>query len=240
MKRIYSTAILKEGSTYELEEKYYIHLIRVIRLKVGDQILLYNEINGEWLSKISSISHKKVTAVTIKQNKLPNYDLPIDLLFSPIKNLNSESIIRQATEMGVRKLFPTLFNRTVVKKVNKEKFETYAVGASQQCGRFSIPPIGNFLKISDQKSLLSEKIVLFFDEKLTGKNTHQVAKEVLSKNDKPDLLVVIGPEGGFTDDERQLIKQNSKSFFDIQLGPRILKADTAVVAALSLVFSFFS
>ena len=124
--------------------------------------------------------------------------------------------------------------------MNKEKFEAYAIGASQQCGRFSIPPIGNFLKISDQKSLLSEKIVLFFDENLTGKTTHEAAREVLSKSDKPDLLVVIGPEGGFTDDERQLIKQNSKSFFDIQLGPRILKADTAVVAALSLVFSFFS
>jgi len=62
----------------------------------------------------------------------------------------------------------------------------------------------------------------------------------LSKSVKPDLLVVIGPEGGFTDNERQLIKQNSKTFFDIQLGPRILKADTAVVASLSLVFSFFS
>ena len=240
MKRIYCSAILQEGSTYQLEEKYYIHLIRVIRLKVGDQIILYNETNGEWLSNISDINHKKVEATTIKQFKLPNSELPIDLLFSPIKNQNSESIIRQATEMGVRKLFPTLFTRTVIKKVNKEKFEAYAIGASQQCGRFSIPQIGNFLKISDQKSLLSEKIVLFFDENLTGKNTHEVAREILSKSDKPDLLVVIGPEGGFTDDERQLIKQNSKSFFDIQLGPRILKADTAVVAALSLVFSFFS
>ena len=240
MKRIYCSAILQESSTYQLEEKYYIHLIRVIRLKVGDQIILYNEMNGEWLSSISDINHKRVTATTIKQFKLPQSESPIDLLFSPIKNLNSESIIRQATEMGVRKLFPTLFTRTVVKKVNKEKFEAYAIGASQQCGRFSIPHIGSFLKISDQKSLLSKKIVLFFDENLTGKNTHEVAREVLSKSDKLDLLVVIGPEGGFTDDERQLIKQYSKTFFDIQLGPRILKADTAVVAALSLVFSFFS
>lgn len=240
MKRIYCSAILQEGSTYQLEEKYYIHLIRVIRLKVGDQIILYNETNGEWLSNISDINHKKVEATTIKQFNLPNSELPIDLLFSPIKSQNSESIIRQATEMGVQKLFPTLFTRTVVKKVNKEKFEAYAIGASQQCGRFSIPHIGNFIKISDQKSLLSEKIVLFFDENLTGKTTREVAREVLSKGDKPDLLVVIGPEGGFTDDERQLIKQYSKTFFDIQLGPRILKADTAVVAALSLVFSFFS
>ena len=240
MKRIYCSAILKEGSTYQLEEKYYIHLIRVIRLKMGDQILLYNEINGEWLSSISDINNKKVIATTIKQFKLPMPDLPIDLLFSPIKNLNSESIVRQATEMGVQKLYPTLFTRTVMKKVNREKFEAYAIGASQQCGRFSIPHIGDLLKISDQKSLLSKKIVLFFDENLTGKSTLGAAKEILSKNNYPDLLVIIGPEGGFTDDERQLIKQNSKTFFDIHLGPRILKADTAVVAALSLVFSFFS
>ena len=240
MKRIYCSAILKEGSTYQLEEKYYIHLIRVIRLKMGDQIVLYNEINGEWLSTISDINKKKVTATTIKQFKSPMPDLPIDLLFSPIKNLNSESIVRQATEMGVQKLYPTLFTRTVMKKVNREKFEAYAIGASQQCGRFSIPYIGNLLKISDQKSLLSEKIVLFFDENLTGKSTLDVAKELLGKNNYQDLLVIIGPEGGFTDDERKFIKQNSKTFFDIHLGPRILKADTAVVAALSLVFSFFS
>ena len=240
MKRIYCSAILKESNTYQLEEKYYIHLIRVMRLKVGDPILLYNEMYGEWLSNISTISHKKVTATAIKQIKLPYSDLPIDLLFSPIKNLNSESIVRQATEMGVQKLYPTLFDRTVVKKINREKFEAYAIGASQQCGRFSIPRIGNFLKLKDQKELLSKKIVLFFDENLTGKSTHEVIKEIFIKNDKPDLLVVIGPEGGFTDDERQFIRQNSKTFFNMQLGPRILKADTAVVAALSLVFSFFS
>ena len=107
MKRVYCTSILKQGSTYELEKKYYIHLVKVMRLKVGDQVSLFNNTSGEWKSEIVDIKNNFLIAKTISQVSPPQSETSIDLMFSPIKYQNSESVIRQSTEMGIRSIFPT-------------------------------------------------------------------------------------------------------------------------------------
>ena len=94
MKRVYCTSILKQGSTYELEKKYYIHLVRVMRLKVGDQVSLFNNTSGEWKSEIVDIKNNFLIAKTICQVSPPQAETSIDLMFSPIKYQNSESVIR--------------------------------------------------------------------------------------------------------------------------------------------------
>jgi 16S rRNA (uracil1498-N3)-methyltransferase len=236
MKRIYNKSNLVKGNTYHLEEKYYIHLIKVMRLNIGEQINLFNEKNGEWHAKIIDIKKNTLIAEVLDQTLPPKNLSNISLLFSPIKHLNSESVVRQSTEIGIKNLFPTKFQRTVVSKINLSKYEAYSVGAAQQSGRLSLPTIFQIEKLTNQKKLLQSSNVLMFDENLKGISIDEVPKENFTDN----ILVIIGPEGGFENEEREFIKANSKNFFNIKLGSQILKADTAVIAALSLTFHFFS
>ena len=119
MKRIYNKSNLVKGNTYHLEEKYYIHLIKVMRLNIGEHISLFNEENGEWLAKIIEVKKNSLIAEVLEQTLPPKFTPNINLLFSPIKHLNSESIIRQSTEMGIKNLYPTKFQRTVKGGKNK-------------------------------------------------------------------------------------------------------------------------
>ena len=137
--------------------------------------------------------------------------------------------------MGVRCLFPTSFNRTINTKINLDKFNRYAVGAAQQSGRLSIPNIDKLIDLKDRSNIMSGKTVLMFDENLKGIHLSEAKIKPNS-----EILVVIGPEGGFDEEERAFISNNSKNFFNVSLGPNILKADTAVIAALSLTFHYFS
>ena len=235
MKRIYNKSNLVKGNTYHLEEKYYIHLIKVMRLNIGEQINLFNEKNGEWHAKIIDIKKNTLIAEVLDQTLPPKNLSNISLLFSPIKYLNSESVVRQSTEIGIKNLFPTKFQRTVVSKINLLKYEAYSVGAAQQSGRLSLPTIFQIEKLTNQKKLLQSSNVLMFDENLKGISIDEVPKE----NFTDSILVIVGPEGGFVNEEREFIKANSKNFFNIKLGSQILKADTAVIAALSLTFHFF-
>ena len=238
MKRVYCNSILDEGSTYQLEEKYYIHLIRVMRLNIGSEIALFNPNSGEWKAVIKKINKQNIIAEVSEKISSSFVEPNISLLFSPIKNLNSEAIIRQSTELGVRNIYPTFFQRTVIKKINLSKFSSYSIGAAQQCGRMSIPTLDNYQKLDQRVDLLSKCHVLMFDENLQGDPIQKINSSI--PDNKTEIIVIIGPEGGFEEKERQMISKNSKTFQNISLGPRILKADTAVIAALSLTFHYFS
>jgi 16S rRNA (uracil1498-N3)-methyltransferase len=238
MKRVYCNSILDEGSTYQLEEKYYIHLIRVMRLNIGSEIALFNPNSGEWKAVIKKINKQNIIAEVSEKISSSFVEPNISLLFSPIKNLNSEAIIRQSTELGVRNIYPTFFQRTVIKKINLSKFSSYSIGAAQQCGRMSIPTLDNYQKLDQRIDLLSKCHVLMFDENLQGDSIQKINSSI--PDNKTEIIVIIGPEGGFEEKERQMISKNSKTFQNISLGPRILKADTAVIAALSLTFHYFS
>lgn len=235
MKRIYINNKLEENLIYILDQDQSIHLSKVIRLKLKDNLLIFNNSDGEWLAEIKNIDKKAISVRCL--NKISNTKtIPnIDLFFSPIKYQNSETIIRQSTEIGIRDLFPTLFQRTIISRVNKKKFDSYALSAVQQSGRTQRPNIHELKEIYNQKQNLFKKNIIMFDENLRGQ---QISNIKIDKS--KDICVVVGPEGGFTDKERILIASLSANFYNIKLGPRILKADTAVVSALSLVFHYFS
>lgn len=234
MKRIYLNNKLEEDLIHLLDFEQFIHLSKVIRLKPRDEIVLFNNLDGEWLSVIEKVEKKQIEVRSISRLAGPKYIPNIDLIFSPIKYQNSETIIRQATEIGIRKFYPTIFNRTVVGKVNMKKFASYALNASQQSGRTQIPEINKILKIEQQKVILENKNVLMFDENLDGNTLDKI-----NIDSNKDIIVIVGPEGGFSEKERTLIQTYSNNFHNSQLGSRILKSDTAVVSALSLVFHYF-
>ncbi|MDC1316121.1 16S rRNA (uracil(1498)-N(3))-methyltransferase [Alphaproteobacteria bacterium] len=225
---------LEGNLMHQLDYVQFIHLYRVVRLKKGDEIILFNNCDGEWLSVIEQINKKTIIVRCAQIISKPKTIPFIDLIFSPIKYQNSETIIRQGTEIGVRKFYPTVFNRTVVSKINMNKFNTYALGAAQQSGRTHIPEIESLKKLNLQKNLLKNKIILMFDENLEGQNI----QEINVKNNS-QISVIIGPEGGFSDKERTIISSFSNNFYNLKIGQRILKADTAVICALSLVFHYF-
>jgi|TARA_B110000967_G_scaffold207703_1_gene257761 16S rRNA (uracil1498-N3)-methyltransferase len=234
MKRIYINNKLEKNLIHQLDYEQFIHLSKVVRLKAKDELLLFNNLDGEWLAVIEKIGKKQIEVKCVSKFSEPKSVPNIDLLFSPIKYQNSETIIRQGTEIGIRKFYPTVFSRTVADKINMKKFNTYALSASQQSGRTQIPEINEISKIEYQKDILNNKNILMFDENLEGKELGKI-----SINLNQDILIIIGPEGGFSDKERMFISSFSKSFHNLKIGSRILKADTAVVSALSLVFHYF-
>ena len=234
MKRIYLNNKLEEGLIHLLDFENFIHLSKVIRLKVKDEIVLFNNHDGEWLAVIEKVAKKSIEVRSLMKLANPKSIPSIDLLFSPIKYQNSETIIRQATEIGIRKFYPTIFNRTVIDKVNMVKFSSYALSASQQSGRTQIPEINELLKIEKQKEILKNKNILMFDENLEGNSLDKIKIDPNS-----DIIVIVGPEGGFSEKDRSLIQTFSNNSHNLHLGQRILKADTAIVSALSLVFHYF-
>jgi len=163
-------------------------------------------VNG-WQKLLKSKKNSLIAEV-LEQTLPPKFTPNINLLFSPIKHLNSESIIRQSTEMGIKNLYPTKFQRTVVSKINLLKFEAYGVGATQQSGRLSLPSIFQMEKLSHQKELLKKSNVLMFDENLKGIHINEVPKENFNEN----ILVIIGPEGGFKKRRESLWKLTQKTF----------------------------
>lgn len=234
MKRIYINNKLEKNLIHQLDFNQFIHLTKVIRLKPKDELLLFNNLDGEWLSIIEKIEKKHIFIKCISKLSEPKSVPNIDLLFSPIKYQNSETIIRQGTEIGVRKFYPTIFSRTVTNKVNMKKFNSYALSATQQSGRTQIPEVNKIFKIEHQTTVLENINILMFDENLEGNDLGKI-----SIDSNQDILIVIGPEGGFSDNERIFISSFSKNFHNLKIGPRVLKADTAIVSALSLVFHYF-
>ena len=217
-----------------LDFEQFIHLSKVMRLKPKDEIVLFNNFDGEWLAVIEKVAKKSIEVRSLVKLTNPKSIPNIDLLFSPIKYQNSETIIRQATEIGIRKFYPTIFDRTVVDKVNMIKFSSYALSASQQSGRTQIPEIYKILKIDQQKKILKNKNILMFDENLEGNSLDKIKID-----NNSNIIVIVGPEGGFSEKDRSLIQTSCNNFHNLHLGQRILKSDTAIVSALSLVFHYF-
>ena len=210
MKRIYLNNKLEEDLIHLLDFEKFIHLSKVIRLKANDEIVLFNNRDGEWLAIIEKVTKKSIEVRSLMKLANPKSIPNIDLLFSPIKYQNSETIIRQATEIGIRKFYPTIFNRTVVDKVNMVKFSSYALSASQQSGRTQIPEINKLLKIDQQKEFLKNKNILMFDENLEGNSLDKIKIDPNS-----DIIVIVGPEGGFSAKDRSLIQNFSNNFHNL-------------------------
>jgi 16S rRNA (uracil1498-N3)-methyltransferase len=213
------------------------YLAKVMRQKIGDKVFVFNGIDGEFLAAISALEKKFLTLEIIEKisdlKKAPN----ITLAFALIKNVRIDFIAAKATELGVSSFQPLLTKHTIVDKINSERFKANIKEACEQCERNDFPQ--NFAlkkldKFLDEKES-TEKIFILCDE--SGKASK--ASEVLSKIaiDGKEIVILIGPEGGFSATEFQKMR-SLKNLHAISLGPRILRADTAMISALTLVQEF--
>ncbi len=229
--------ILNEGHVIKLMEADFEYLTKVMRQKVADEILLFNGIDGEFLGHITQIE-KKFLLVVLKQKisqlkKVPN----ITLAFALIKNVRIDFLAAKATELGVASFQPILTQHTIVDKINPERFRANIKEACEQCERNDFPQILDVKKLDKflNEATISEKILILCDESGQGSKASEVLPAI-GFTDK-EVVILIGPEGGFSKAEFAKMRE-LKNIYPISLGPRILRADTAMIAALTLVQEF--
>jgi len=227
--RLYVSEPMKIESEIILERTQSHYLVNVMRMRSGDDLLVFNGIDGEWKATLIE-SNKKAAVLKLVEQTLPQVDEPdVWLLFAPLKKDRTDFVIEKATELGASKIIPFISERTQTSRVNVERLQATAIEATEQSRRLNVP------EVMDAKSLpavladwpISRRLI-YLDE--TG-NGEPLAKTL---NDQTDnLAFVIGPEGGFTPSELDAM---GKLTFSVgaDLGPRILRAETAAVAALAI------
>jgi 16S rRNA (uracil1498-N3)-methyltransferase len=228
--RLYVEAVLEAGATVALERAQAHYLGTVLRLRAGERVLLFNGRDGEWSATIAG--ERRLDALRV-DTRTREQTVPSDLhyLFAPLKTARLDYMTQKAVEMGASLLQPVLTRHGQVTRVNTERMRANAVEAAEQCGILSLPAIAPPVALA---RLLAERDasrwLVFCDE--DAEVTNPVA--ALGAVPPSPLAVLIGPEGGFAEDERAALLRQP-NVVRLSLGPRILRADTAAVAALALV-----
>ena len=228
--RLFVEAALAPGAKVALNDAQAHYLIRVMRAGIGDRVLLFNGKDGEWRAEIVEVKKRGATLVCDARTE-PQSDVPdLWLVFAPIKKTPADYVAQKATELGVRVLQPVLTRRTIARRVNTERLRANAIEAAEQSGRLTVPEIGEPLTL--EKLLASwdkSRRLVFCDE--AGEAAP--AASALQEAGRGSWALIIGPEGGFDPTERSQLRQQS-FVLPVSLGPRIMRADTAALAALAL------
>ena len=219
---------LSGGDTIILGKSQSHYLGRVLRRNIGDQVRLFNWSDGEWLADITHLSKQEITLSVGEQTRPYKRPPDIWLLFAPIKHKRNVFIVEKATELGAELIHPVMTARTT-SKISMDKMKAHIIEAAEQTERVNLPQIRDPLKLEQVLEGWDEsRTLIFADESGDG----QSAAQALSKIKAP-AAILIGPEGGFTEQERELLR--AKPYCTaISLGPRILRADTAAAATLAL------
>ncbi|OYY63578.1 16S rRNA (uracil(1498)-N(3))-methyltransferase [Sphingomonas sp. 28-62-11] len=204
------------------------YLIAVMRLKLGDPVKLFDGASGEWLATAASIGKRDLT-LEVSEQLRPREAVPdLWLCAAPLKKGRIDWLMEKACELGVDRVVPVVTRRTVVDRLNLDRLRAHMIEAAEQCGRTAVPKLDEPVKLAVLlRDWPSERALFFADE-----NGGLPAFEAMRAQPGP-AAILIGPEGGFDDDERAAIRALPGAI-GISLGPRILRADTAAAAAISL------
>ncbi len=232
--RLFINDVLTLGVSIELDREQSHYLATVMRQKVGDSVALFNGRDGEWAALITGIE-KRTVILDIQQQTKPQSNEPdLWLAFAPIKKARLDFIAQKATELGVDRLIPVMTRRTIVDRVKTDRMVANAVEAAEQCERLTVPTVGDVTKLEKLlQDWPSDRHLMFCDEDLSGEPAHAALQKVAAKSNPGPWGLLIGPEGGFDDAERRMIRQHPNCV-TVSLGPRVLRADTAAMAAISL------
>ena len=224
--RLYFLENLSLNLVDKLDKLQSHYILKVMRLKIGDNISLFNK-SGEWEAKILNISKSIVEFKVTQQLRQKENSKELWLAFSPIKSNYFNFMIQKATELGVTKFFPIIFDRTVVRKINKERLNKILIESSEQSNRLIVPIIEDPKTLNEFLNLNNFELI-FTD--LNSKNT----KIDTSKLSNKPICIIIGPEGDFSESERQKIL-SYKGVQPIKINENILRSETAVISAISIV-----
>lgn len=229
--RIFIENDLSLDASIELSIAQSHYLSNVMRLKAKDELLVFNGTQGEWLAQIELQNKKNVTLKLVQQTRPQTQAGNVRLLFAPIKQARMEFIIEKAVELGACSIEPVLTQHTQIKNLNLERFNRIVLEAAEQCGILSIPKVCPAQKLDEKLSHLdANEKVIFCDERAHDES----AIEKIQAIQNCKIAILIGPEGGFSQKERETLWK-MEHIVPISLGPRILRAETAAISALSLV-----
>jgi len=230
--RLYVDAPLAAGAAVPLDRDRANYLVNVLRLKAGDGVLLFNGRDGEWAASLADTSKRGCALSVVERTREQPAAGNLHLLFAPLKHARLDYVVQKAVEMGATRLQPVITRHTQVARVNVERMRANVVEAAQQCGILTLADVAGpepFAAALD--ALAAERLVIFCDEDAAVKDP--LAALAALRADA-GIAVLIGPEGGFSDEERAALLRRPH-VARISLGPRILRADTAAVAAMAVV-----
>nr|WP_294169918.1 16S rRNA (uracil(1498)-N(3))-methyltransferase [uncultured Sphingomonas sp.] len=221
--RLFVRTALHEAASVELDAAQANYLGNVLRLGIDAELLLFDGASGEWLARIADSGRKRMTLVVERPTR-PLEQVPdLTLAFAPVKRAPLDWLVEKATELGVARLQPVVTQRTVVERVKLERLGAIAIEAAEQCGRTLLPEIAEPVALAS--FLKDEGGTLYFADETGG--------EPAAAAFQPGAATILtGPEGGFTDEERAAIRALPTARA-ISLGPRILRAETAALAAVA-------
>jgi len=230
--RLYVEASLREGADVVLSPEQSHYLDRVMRAKMGDVVIAFNNHEGEWRGHIAETGRKAVTLHLDQALRPPAPQGRVSYFFAPLKQARLDYMVQKAVEMGVARLGAVMTQHTMVSRFNLERMQANAIEAAEQCTMIAVPEV-----LPEQKleAMLANRpaddILVFCDEAAPVSSPLQALSTIGA--DRP-ISVLIGPEGGFSDAERGLLLAQPNVIV-LSLGPRIMRADTAAVAALAFV-----
>jgi 16S rRNA (uracil1498-N3)-methyltransferase len=236
--RLYLDHPLGAGQTVPLSRDQAHYLGTVMRLRPGDALAVFNGCDGEWRAMLCRGATLHVTAQTAPQRNPPD----LWLLFAPIKKARTDFIVEKAAELGAARIMPILTERSQSRRIARDRLQAHAIEAAEQCGGTFVPPVDALRPLGDVLAdWPPERQLMFCDEALAGRSSAlagdlaaagagDVARQ---RGGACPWAILIGPEGGFADAERARLAALAFAH-PVRLGPRILRADTATVAALTL------
>ncbi len=232
--RLYITETLCAGAVVTLAGMQAHYTVTVMRLKAGAEMLLFNGRDGEWRAVIETLAKKEVTLRVAKQTRPQTPEPDLWLGFAPIKRGRIDFLAQKATELGASKLIPVKTERTIISRVKVSRLLANAREAAEQCGRLSVPGVVEMQTLEHFLARWPEDRKMLFCDEEKG---DPLILEALGREDQKPAQgpwgSLIGPEGGFASNERELIRSYSYCI-PASLGPRVLRADTAAFAAISL------
>jgi 16S rRNA (uracil1498-N3)-methyltransferase len=231
--RLFVGGPLGAGAAVDCERDQSNYLLNVMRLSDGDSVLLFDGASGEWRARLARAGRKAARLVVEEQTRPQPAAGDLHLLFAPLKHARFDYLVQKAVEMGASALVPVLTRHTQVARVNAERMRANAIEAAEQCGVLAVPECHDPQPLAKAlEQMQPGRLLVFCDEEAALANP--VAALAPFRGRAGGTAVVIGPEGGFSREERADLLGRADAVA-ISLGPRILRADTAAVAALAVV-----
>ena len=230
--RLFLDAPLHAGTAVALDRNQGNYLGNVLRLSAGESILVFNGQDGEWRASISGRKRPESVAI-IEQTRPQDRLSDLAYVFAPLKHARLDYMVQKAVEMGASSLRPVLTRFTQVSRVNGERMRANAIEAAEQCGILSLASVADPVTLESYLANREpQRLLVFCDEAADVADPLQALRDGKAANGRIDVL--IGPEGGFAEEERAILLRQPR-ILRLSLGPRVLRADTAAVAALALV-----
>ena len=223
--RLYVLQPLGEGARVELDAAQANYLGNVMRLAVGAEVLLFDGSSGEWLARVAEAGKKRMTLAVERRTREAESVPDVWLAFAPVKRTQVDWLVEKATELGVARLIPVVTQRTIVDRVKLERLHAIAIEAAEQCGRTRLPEVVEPVTLAKLLQQRDPTRRLYFADENGGERPASAFVPGAA-------MILTGPEGGFTDAERAAIHA-AENAVPVSLGPRILRAETAALAALA-------